>query len=165
MRERTYTSEVGYSSDLSERGKFLQNWLGKVGDNCIIEPPFRCDFGFNVELGDSFYANFDCVFLDCNKIEIGNHVFFGPGVHLYTATHPLDARTRRELESAHPIRIGDDVWIGGRAIVLPGVEIGDGSVIGAGSVVTRSIPPYSLAVGNPCRVIRCLKPEAVGSQN
>lgn len=154
--ERVYTLDLGYSSDFDVRRQHLHEWLGKVGDNCIIEPPFRCDYGFNIEIGNSFYANFDCVFLDCNKIYIGNHVLLGPGVHLYTATHPLEAFARRIDEMAHPIRVGNDVWIGGRAILLPGVEIGDGCVIGAGSVVTRSIPAYSLAAGNPCRVIRSL---------
>jgi maltose O-acetyltransferase len=132
-----------------------------VGDGAVIEPPFRCDYGANIRVGPRFYANFDCCVLDCAAVTIGAHVLFGPGVQLYTATHPLEAAARRVGESANPITIGDDVWLGGRVIVVSsrreGITIGDGVVVGAGSVVTKSIPPYSLAVGSPARVVRKLK--------
>jgi maltose O-acetyltransferase len=130
----------------------LEQLFGSVGADAVAEPPFHCDYGFNVSVGERFYANAGCVFLDCAQIEIGDHVLLGPSVHLYAATHPLDAETRRRgLEYALPITIGDDAWIGGAAIVLPGVVIGERAVIGAGSVVTRDIPADVVAAGNPCR--------------
>ena len=129
--------------------------LMSVGDNCWIEPPFRCDYGANTTIGDNFYANFGCVILDCNRVTIGNNVKLGPNVHLYTATHPVDPRLRLEgLEMAYPIAIGNNVWIGGGVIVLAGVTIGDNVTIGAGSVVTKDIPANAVAVGNPCHPIR-----------
>ncbi len=136
----------------------LEELLGSVGSDAVIEPPFHCDYGFNVSLGERFYANVSCVFLDCAPISIGDGVLLGPAVHLYAATHSLDAETRRRgLEYALPISIGDDVWIGGRAIVLPGVAIGDRAVVGAGSVVTRDVPADAVVAGNPARVIRRLE--------
>jgi maltose O-acetyltransferase len=136
----------------------LEELLASVGRDATIEPPFHCDYGFNISVGDGFYANVNCVFLDCAPISIGDRVLFGPAVQLYAATHPVDAATRRsELECALPITIGDDVWIGGGAIVLPGVTIGDRAVIGAGSVVTTEIPTDVVAVGNPCRPLRELE--------
>lgn len=128
-----------------------------------MTPPFRCDYGSNIELGAGVYMNFDAVILDCARVRVGARTFFGPGVHLYPATHPLDGATRATLESAHEIHIGADCWIGGRSVVLCSGRkgevrtIGDGCVIGAGSVVTKDVPPYSLAVGNPAKVIRQLK--------
>ena len=125
-----------------------------------IEAPFRCDYGPNIHLGRNFYANFNFSVLDEADVTIGDHVFIGPNVGIYTAIHPLDPKTRRTgLEGAEPVRIGDDVWIGGGAQILPGVTIGSRSVIGAGSVVTRDIPDDVVAAGNPCRVIRSLKGE------
>ena len=125
-----------------------------------IEAPFRCDYGPNIHLGRNFYANFNFSVLDEADVTIGDHVFIGPNVGIYTAIHPLDPKTRRTgLERAEPVRIGDDVWIGGGAQILPGVTIGSRSVIGAGSVVTRDIPDDVVAAGNPCRVIRSLKGE------
>lgn len=133
----------------------LRRLIGTLGHGVVVEPPLHCDYGSNVRLGDRAYLNVGCVLLDCAPITIGARTLLGPGVHLYTATHPIDAETRaRGIESAHAIRIGDDVWIGGGTIVLPGVSIGDRAVIGAGSVVTRSIPPAVIAYGNPCRVQR-----------
>ncbi|HKO88494.1 MAG TPA: sugar O-acetyltransferase [Burkholderiales bacterium] len=143
--------------DVGLRLKLLGELLGKKEGSIEIEPPFRCDYGYNISVGDGFYANFNCVILDCARVEIGRNVFLAPFVQIYTATHPIDAATRNSgLESALPITIGNDVWIGGGAILNPGVTIGSGSVIGAGSVVTRNIPPKVLAVGNPCRPIRDL---------
>jgi len=126
--------------------------FGRLADDAIVEAPFHCDYGFNISVGMRFYANVDCVFLDCAPIEIGDHVLLGPGVHLYTATHPLDsAERRRGLELAKPIVVGDDVWLGGGAIVLPGVTIGARAVVGAGSVVTRDVPADDRVAGNPAR--------------
>ena len=122
-----------------------------------ITPPFFCDYGDNIRLGRKVYFNFNCVILDVAIVTIGDHVLFGPGAQVYTALHPLDATARRSgVESAQPVTIEDDAWIGGGAIVCPGVRIGARSVIGAGSVVTRDIPPDVFAAGNPCRAIRLL---------
>jgi maltose O-acetyltransferase len=135
----------------------LRQLLGAVGDGADIQPRFACDYGYTIRIGRNASINYNCVFLDCAAIEIGDDLQLGPAVQLYTAFHPLDRQKRAAgLEFAQPIRIGDGVWIGGGAIILPGVTIGDGVVIGAGSVVTREVPPLSLAVGNPARVIRSL---------
>lgn len=144
----------------SEKSQLLSKWLGKVGKNCHIEPNFRCDYGFNIEIGENFYANYDCIILDCAKVSIGNNVMFGPRVNLFTAGHPLDAEVRNSgLEYAHPIKINDNVWIGGNVTVLPGVTIGKNSVVGAGTVVTKDIPADSIVVGNPGKVIRSITKE------
>ncbi len=133
------------------------NLLGQVGEDVRIEPPFFCDYGKHLTLGDGVYLNVNCVILDCNQVTIGPAAKFGPGVHIYTALHPIDPAERRSgLEMARPVTIGANVWIGGGAILCPGVEIGDDSVIGAGSVVTRYIPAGVIAVGNPCRVVRSI---------
>jgi maltose O-acetyltransferase len=141
--------------DSAGRLALLRQLLGAVGDNPDIQPRFYCDYGYNIRLGHRCFINYNCVFLDCAAIEIGDDLQMAPAVQLYTATHSLDRATRvAGLEFAMPIRIGDGVWIGGGAIVLPGVTIGDGCVVGAGSVVTRDLPPGSLAVGNPARIVR-----------
>lgn len=133
----------------------LRELLGGLGDGSSIRANFRCDYGFNISIGARCFLNFDCVLLDCNRITIGDEVQIAPGVHLYTATHPLDAVQRRAgYESALPIAIGDGVWLGGGVIVCPGVTIGENTVVGAGSVVTKDLPPNVVAAGNPCRVIR-----------
>ena len=120
-----------------------------------MEPPFNCDYGCNTFIGKNFYANMDCIFLDVARITIGDRVFFGPRVGLYTPYHPIDATVRSSgPEGARPITIGNDVWFGGNVVVGPGVTIGDDVVIGAGSVVVKDIPSHSVAVGNPCHVIR-----------
>lgn len=135
----------------------LGELLGAFGPGAYVEPPLFVDYGHNVFLGARVYLNTGCVLLDCNRIDVGDDVFFGPAVHVYTATHPLDPEERvRGLERALPVRIGARVWVGGSSVILPGVTVGEGSTIGAGSVVTRDIPARSLAVGNPCRVIRSL---------
>ncbi|MBW6391103.1 sugar O-acetyltransferase [Billgrantia antri] len=140
-----------------ERKRLLLELIGVMGKGTFIEPPFYCDYGGNITLGERVFFNFNCVILDVAQVTIGNHVMFGPNVQVYTATHPLDAEQRRSgLEAAKPITIGDDVWIGGGAILCPGVTIGARSVIGAGSVVTKDIPEDAFAAGNPCRVIRSL---------
>lgn len=141
----------------THRGSGLTRELfGRGGDSVLLQPPFFCDYGFNIELGERVYFNFNCVVLDVCRVHIGARTLIGPAVQIYTAVHPLDAMARRDREAGRPVHIGDDVWIGGGAIVLPGVRIGDRSVIGAGSVVTRDIPDDVLAAGNPCRVIRRL---------
>jgi maltose O-acetyltransferase len=136
----------------------LRRLLGFVGDGTVIRPFFACDYGYNVRLGINAFINFNCVFLDCALIEIGDNLQMGPAVQMYTAAHPLEADVRRSgLEYARPIRIGHDVWIGGGAIILPGVTIGDGSVVGAGTVVVHDVPPASVVVGNPARIVRTLE--------
>jgi maltose O-acetyltransferase len=135
----------------------LEELLGSVAPDVVIEPPFHCDYGFNISLGERFYANVGCVFLDCAPISIGSRVLLGPAVQLYAATHPRDAETRRRgLEYALPISLGDDSWIGGGAIVLPGVAIGERAVVGAGSVVTKDVPADTVVVGNPARTVQVL---------
>ena len=123
----------------------------------FIRAPFYCDYGYNIHLGKNFYANHNCVILDCAKVTFGDHVMVGPNCGFYTACHPIDPQQRREgVEFARPITVGNDVWFGGSCTVLPGVTIGDGCVIGAGSVVTRDIPANTVAAGNPCRVLRSI---------
>lgn len=139
----------------AKRKHLLKSFLGKTGENFIILPPFYCDYGYNIEIGENFFSNMNFVILDGAKVRIGNDVFIAPNVGIYTAGHPLDAEQRRKgLEYAYPVTIGNNVWIGAQACILPGVSIGDNTVIGAGSVVTKDIPANVLAVGNPCKVLR-----------
>jgi maltose O-acetyltransferase len=148
----------GEPPDDARMASMLGELLGSAGENAWVEPPFHCDYGFNIHAGAGFYANFSCIILDVARVDLGAGVFFGPGVHVYTATHPLDPDERVSgFELARPVRIGARAWLGGGSIVLPGVTIGEGSTIGAGSVVTRDVPPYVLAAGNPCRVVRSLR--------
>jgi maltose O-acetyltransferase len=141
----------------AERRELLAGLFAHYGDGAVIEPALRCDYGFNISIGARSFLNYDCVLLDCNRIVIGHEVQFGPGVHVYTASHPLDSAQRRAgLELALPVSIGDGAWLGGGVIVCPGVTIGENTVVGAGSVVTRDLPANVLAVGNPCRVVRSL---------
>lgn len=126
-----------------------------------IDPPFFCDYGWKIRLGRNVYFNYNCVILDVVRVTIGNNTLFGPGVHIYTPTHPASVRERRAgRESGVPVVLEDDVWVGGGSIICPGVVIGTGTVIGAGSVVTKSIPPGVLAAGNPRKIIRTLPVEA-----
>ena len=142
------------SSDASRRQTLLANLLGYETD-AFVTAPFHCDYGYNIALGANAYFNFNCVILDVMPVAIGRNALFGPGVHVYAASHPMSVAGRQSgLEFGKPVSIGDDVWVGGGAIVCPGVTIGSGAVIGAGSVVTRDIPPGVFAAGNPCRVIR-----------
>ncbi|RUL81423.1 sugar O-acetyltransferase [Tautonia sociabilis] len=160
-RGRARVLLASYNATLPEeeqrRRELLQLLIGRLGDGVWIEPPFSCDYGEFLELGTDVYLNFHCVFLDCNRIRVGDRTKFGPAVQVYAASHPLCPAERREgRELALPVTIGADVWVGGGAIICPGVTIGDGTTIGAGSVVTRDVPPNVLAAGNPCRVIRSL---------
>lgn len=139
------------------RASLLMALIPSAGAAASIEPPFHCDYGSNITFAGKVFFNFNCVVLDVAAVRIGHNVLFGPSVQIYTATHPLDASERRAgLEAGKPIEIGDDVWIGGGAIVCPGVRIGSRSVIGAGSVVTKDIPEGVFAAGNPCKVLRQL---------
>jgi maltose O-acetyltransferase len=143
-------------SEADERRRILVELFGAGGDTVWMQPPFYCDYGSNIELGERVFFNFNCVILDVCHVRLGDHVFVGPAVQIYTPLHPLNAEMRRQQEYGSPVEIGDDVWIGGGAIILPGVRIGSRTVIGAGSVVTRDIPDDVLAVGNPCRVVRSI---------
>lgn len=163
LKERDEAKEILFDYNhtrpkaCEERKRLLTGLLGSVKKGFIIEPPFYCDYGYNIEIGENFYANMNCVMLDGAKIHIGDNVFIAPNVGIYTAGHPLDAEQRnRGLEYARPVTIGDNVWIGAGVSILPGVTIGNNSVIGAGSVVTKDIPDHVLAAGNPCRVLRKL---------
>lgn len=142
-------------SNREEKKKIMKALLGKTKENFIIEQPFMCDYGYNIEIGENFYSNHNLIILDANKVKFGDNVFIAPNCGFYTAGHPIDIKQRNQgLEYAKPIEVGNNVWIGGNVVVLPGVKIGDNSVIGAGSVVTKDIPANSVAVGNPCKVIK-----------
>lgn len=142
---------------LTKKAKeILAELIPNAGQSFYIEPPFHCDYGYNIFCGDNVYFNVNCVVLDCAPVHIGSNSFIGPHVQIYTASHPLDAELRKTHENALAVTIGNDCWIGGGSIILPGITIGNGCVIGAGSVVTKDIPENSLAVGNPAKVIRKL---------
>ncbi|MFJ8073908.1 sugar O-acetyltransferase [Streptomyces sp. NPDC096176] len=143
----------------ADRATILGELLGSLGKDVRIRPPFQCDYGYHISIGDRTFVNFNAVFLDAAPITIGADVQIGPGVQLLTPTHEMDTERRRAgWERAAPITIGDNVWLGGGVIVCPGVAIGANTVVGAGSVVTRDLPPGVLAVGNPARVVRALSP-------
>ncbi|CEM61572.1 sugar O-acetyltransferase [Treponema phagedenis] len=138
-----------------ERKALIQKLFGKTCRNFTIMSPFWCDYGYNIEVGENFYSNFNCTILDAGKVIFGDNVFIAPDCGFYTAGHPMDvARRNQGLEYAYPIIVGDNVWIGGGVRVMPGVTIGNNTIIGGGSVVVKSIPANVLAAGNPCRVIR-----------
>ncbi|MEP3478505.1 MAG: sugar O-acetyltransferase [Fuerstiella sp.] len=141
-------------SDIASRQSICQELFGRCDQTLWLQPPFYCDYGSNIRLGQNVYFNFNCVVLDVCDVHIQDNTFLGPAVQIYTGTHPLDHIKRRSEESGKPVRIGSDVWIGGAAVILPGVTIGDRVVIGAGSVVTKDIPDDVVAVGNPCRILR-----------
>lgn len=144
---------------LTERQAILQQLLGHIGQNSIIEAPFYCSYGQNIHIGDHVYLNFMCTIFDNNQVTIGNHVMIGPVVQIYTAAHPIQAESRiNGWEVAKPIVIEDNAWLGGGAIILPGVRIGRNAVVGAGSVVPRDVPANTVVVGNPARVIREIEP-------
>jgi maltose O-acetyltransferase len=142
-------------TDLENRTKILKDLFGSTGRDLYIEPSFRCDYGYNIHVGENFYANFNCVFLDVCEIRIGDNCFIAPGVHIYTATHPLNANERISgIEFGKPVTIGHNVWIGGGSIINPGVTIGNNVVIGSGSVVTKDVPDNVVVGGNPAKFIK-----------
>ncbi|MDR0348987.1 MAG: sugar O-acetyltransferase [Tannerella sp.] len=142
-------------SQMEKRNQIIKQLFGKTGATFLIEQPFYCDYGYNIEIGENFYANVNCVILDGAGVTFGNNVLIAPGCGFYTAGHPLDVEQRcKGLEYARPITIGNNVWIGAQSVILPGVTVGDNSIIGAGSVVTHNIPPHVVAAGNPCRILK-----------
>ena len=155
-RVRDLCQKLNASSDADEelRRKLCKQIFGKGGDTVWMQPPFYCDYGSNIELGERVFFNFNCIVLDVCRVRIGDYTLFGPGVQVLTPMHPLNASLRRKEEYGKPIDIGSDVWVGAGALILPGVTIGSRAVIGAGSVVTRDVPAGMFAAGNPCRVIR-----------
>ena len=159
--ERNKAKDICYEynnlkpSELEKRKEVIKKLLGKTEENFLIEQPFVCDYGYNIEIGKNFYANHNLVILDAAKVKFGDNVFIAPNCGIYTAGHPIDVKERNEgIEYARPITVGNNVWIGGNVVILPGVEIGDNVTIGAGSVVTKNIPSNVIAYGNPCRVIK-----------
>lgn len=155
-RARELCQKLNASSDAEEllRRQLCEEIFGRGGDTVWMQPPFHCDYGTNIELGERVFFNFNCIVLDVCRVRIGDFTLFGPGAQVLTPTHPLDADLRRKKEYGKPVDIGADVWIGAGALILPGVTIGSRTVIGAGSVVTRDIPAGVFAAGNPCRVVR-----------
>jgi acetyltransferase-like isoleucine patch superfamily enzyme len=159
--KRQYTKEQIFRfnslppSEVEKRNEIIRKLFSGTGERFIIEPPFYCDYGSNISIGNNFYSNFNLTILDCAKIGIGDNVLIGPNVGIYAAGHPVHHELRiQEYEFAFPVYIGSNVWIGGSAVINPGIKIGDNSVIGSGSVVTKDIPSNVVAAGNPCRVIR-----------
>jgi maltose O-acetyltransferase len=153
-RDLCQTLNATREAQQEERRSILNQLFSKGGDTVWMQPPFFCDYGSNIELGERVFFNFNCVVLDVCRVRIGSFTLFGPAVQIYTPMHPLNADLRRREEFGKPVEIGSDVWVGGGAIILPGVRIGSRCVIGAGSVVTRDVPDGVFAAGNPCRVIR-----------
>jgi maltose O-acetyltransferase len=150
-----YEFNSSLPNESEKRHNIIRGLLGSIGQKFEIKSPFRCDYGCHIFAKENLYINYDCIILDCNKVYIGSNVLLAPKVQIYTAYHPLNAEMRRSgLEMAAPITIGDDVWIGGGAIICPGINIGNNTTIGAGSVVIKDIPANVVAVGNPCKVIR-----------
>ncbi|MFD1178450.1 maltose acetyltransferase domain-containing protein [Paenibacillus puldeungensis] len=157
LRARKLTREYNETEEGEEekRERILKKLFGASGEHIYIEPTFKCDYGTNIYVGDYFYANFDCVILDVCEVHIGDHCFMAPGVHIYTATHPLHPNDRNSgAEFGKPVTIGNNVWVGGRAVIVPGVTIGDNAVIAAGAVVTKDVPSGTVVGGNPAKIIK-----------
>jgi acetyltransferase-like isoleucine patch superfamily enzyme len=162
-QERKTTRELVFifntlpPSDTERRNEIIRKLFFKTGDKFIIEPPFHCDYGSNITIGNNFYANFNLTILDCASVGFGDNILIGPNVGIYPAGHPVHPELRmQEYEFAFPVKIGNNVWIGGSVVINPGITVGDNAVIGSGSVVTRDIPANVVAAGNPCRVIRTI---------
>jgi maltose O-acetyltransferase len=153
-RDLCQSLNASRETEQEKRRTILTQLFGRGGDSVWMQPPFFCDYGSNIELGERVFFNFNCVVLDVCSVKIGAFTLFGPAVQILTPMHPWNAVERRKEEFGKPIEIGSDVWVGGGAIILPGVRIGSGTVIGAGSIVTRDIPEGMFAAGNPCRVVR-----------
>ncbi|MBR3971679.1 MAG: sugar O-acetyltransferase [Ruminococcus sp.] len=153
-RELLFEYNSLHPSKVERKREILKELLGKTGEFFYIEPPFRCDYGCNIEVGENFYSNYNLTILDCNRVKIGDNVLFAPNVTITAAGHPIHPDSRKKYEYGIPVTIGNNVWIGANVVICPGVTIGDGSVIGAGSVVTKDIPENVVAFGNPCRVYR-----------
>jgi acetyltransferase-like isoleucine patch superfamily enzyme len=161
LKERQYAKGLIFQFNslhpekIDKRNEIIRKLFGKIRGTFFIEPPFRCDYGYNIEIGDNFYSNYNLIILDCARVLIGDNVMLGPNVGIYTAGHPLHHEIRNTLyEFALPISIGDNVWIGGNVVINPNINIGDNTVIGSGSVLTKDIPDNVIAAGNPCKVIR-----------
>ena len=166
LNERQYAKEVLFDfnnlrpSELEKRNEIIRGLFGKVGEKFFIEPPCRCDYGYNIFWGENSYANYNLTILDCGVVKIGDNVLIGPNVNIFGAGHPVHTDLRlKELEYGLPITIGDNVWIGGGSIINANVAIGENTVIGSGSVVTKDIPANVIAAGNPCKVIREINDE------
>tara|TARA_R110002049_G_scaffold309311_1_gene521151 strand:- start:6714 stop:7274 length:561 start_codon:yes stop_codon:yes gene_type:complete len=143
--------------NIEERNKAANQLLSNAGENLYVEPPFYCDYGYNIKTGKNFYTNFNCCILDVSTVTIGDNVMFAPNVQVYTATHPLDHKTRNSgVEFAKPIVIGNNVWVGGNSTICPGVTLGNNVVVGAGSVVTKSFPDDVVIAGNPAKIIKTI---------
>jgi len=155
-RARDICQQLNTATDHQQdrRNTLLGELFGRGGESVWMQPPFYCDYGINIYLGERVFFNFNCVVLDVCPVRIGSYTMFGPGVQILTPMHPFNAVLRRREEFGQPVEIGDDVWVGGGALILPGVRIGSRAVIGAGSVVTRDVPDQTFAAGNPCRVVR-----------
>lgn len=159
-KEKIYEFNLLPPKEHAKAQKLLKELLGKTGKTLLIETPFHCDYGWNIEVGENFYANYNLTILDVGKVTFGDNVMIAPNVSIYTAGHPLHPETRNSgYEYGIPITIGNNVWIGGNTIILPGVTIGNNVVIGAGSVVSKDIPDNMIAVGNPCKILRKITEE------
>jgi len=154
-RRKTRLYNQTSETETNQRTQLLKELFGSTGKDLSVEPNFRCDYGFNIHVGENFYANFDCVILDVCEVSIGDNCFLAPGVHIYTATHPLNPYERNSgIEYAKPVAIGNNVWIGGRAVINPGINIGNNVVIASGAVVTKDVPDNVVVGGNPAKVIK-----------
>ncbi|WP_379969592.1 maltose O-acetyltransferase [Ectobacillus sp. sgz5001026] len=154
-RRKTRRYNQTLEIEVEKREELLKELFGSTGKSLYIEPNFRCDYGYNIHVGENFYANFDCVILDVCEVRIGDNCFLAPGVHIYTATHPLNPFERNSgLEYAKPITIGNNVWIGGRAVINPGIHIGNNVVVASGAVVTKDVPDNVVVGGNPAKIIK-----------
>lgn len=152
---KIYEYNLCRPDEQEKQEQLIKNILGKTGESIHIEQPFRCDYGKNIEVGNNFYTNYNCTILDVAKVTIGENVMFAPNVAIYTAGHPVHPESRNSgYEYGVSVTIGDNVWVGGNTVINPGVKVGDNVVIGSGSVVTKDIPANTIAVGNPCRVVR-----------
>ncbi len=160
-RKLTRLYNATEETEKERREELLKELFGSVGEGSYAEPTIRCDYGYNIHVGRNFYANFDCVFLDVCEIRMGDNCFLAPGVHIYTATHPLKAEERNSgKEYGRPVTIGNNVWIGGRAVINPGVTIGNNAVIASGAVVVMDVPDDAVVGGNPARVLKMVDNES-----